>query len=433
MNDKERRLRKEVICLLRLSHSRGDVIKGQYEVLEKIKTGGMSSVYKVLDMKIKTCYACKEMDIVELPGANSPDRDKLLEIFAFEGHAAASLRHPGIPRAFYIEEAAGECPGADKRCYLMFEYINGKDLEEMLAQRSAPFDESELLPWLLQIAGVIAYMHGRNVFHRDIKPDNIIIEDSTAQAFLADFGIADMRGSDFENYLTGSSPANSLKGWGTRGYTPGDGRVREGRARDIYAFGMTAYRLVSGLDPRKPYELLKMKSESPSGINHTISRLLEQFILKATGRTGQFYTDAGQVVDDLKKIPGACGKRLKADAIPLKIACCGRYFNIDEKTVRIDYLREDGGCELEFLKFPPESFMDEVAERHSSEMPFDIVLCSTCSGMLKMLEEKGVLLEKREMDCAGICRNSRKVCQAQHFLKFFKFYINSVLYKAASI
>jgi outer membrane protein assembly factor BamB len=162
-------------------------------------------------------------------------RKNISQIFEREANILATLRHPAIPR-IYDFFTIGE------RSYLVMEYINGKDLDDVLAETSTFFPEETVLGWAIELCDVLHYLHSHKpepIVFRDIKPSNIMISNQN-QIVLVDFGIAKVFQSGQKNTMVG-----------TQGYSPPDQYRGEATPKvDIYALGATMHHLLTMRDPR---------------------------------------------------------------------------------------------------------------------------------------------------------------------------------------
>ena len=154
----------------------GDVLQGRYRIVRLVGQGGFGAVYRAWDMNLKVPVALKE---------NADTGPEAQRQFEREAHLLANLRHANLPR---VSDHFG-VPGQGQ--YLVMDFVEGKSLAALLAERGGPLSEVAVLPWIRQVCDALEYLHSRipPVIHRDIKPDNIIIGPD-GRAMLVDFGIS---------------------------------------------------------------------------------------------------------------------------------------------------------------------------------------------------------------------------------------------------
>ncbi len=313
-----------------LRHRGGDIIKGRYRVLEPLGGGSFGTVYRVLDQAVGVELACKEMHVLDDVRTPNNERATALEWFKREALNLATVRHPHIPAAYFEQEdgAWRVCPqcgldfpdsqfcpdhGApllpvEQRFYLMMDFIDGPTLEEMavnaLGDTGRPLDENTVLRWIEQIGGALRALHRVGIVHRDIKPENIKIRTTDDAAVLLDFGLT-RKAEEAGGY--GTLRQSGTGHMGTPGYAPPDlSELTHPEARsDIYALGMTLYRLLSGRDPQIADELAQMRAHPPRFFNSMISPATEAIITRAiqanrTRRTPQI----DDLLDELKALRG---------------------------------------------------------------------------------------------------------------------------------
>ena len=212
----------------------GDLLLDRYEIQEVVGGGGMGIVYRSRDTNFKAIrfVAVKEM-ISQV--ADPLVRKNIFQIFDREANILATLRHPSIPHIYNYFTV-------DDRAYLILEFINGKDLDQILSETSAFPPEETVLGWAIELCDVIEYLHSHKpepVIFRDIKPTNIMVN-AQNHVMLVDFGIAKIFQSGQKNTMVG-----------TQGYSPPDQYRGEATPQvDIYAMGATLHHLLTLRDPR---------------------------------------------------------------------------------------------------------------------------------------------------------------------------------------
>jgi serine/threonine protein kinase len=207
-------------------------LAGEYSLQRELGRGGMGIVYLARDVQLDRDVAIKVLPthLARLTTAR--------ERFVQEARTAAGLSHPHIVPIHRVGEADGFF-------FFVMSYIEGETLGERL-RTHGPLPPADAARVLREVAWALAYAHGRGIVHRDVKPDNILLEAGTGRAMVTDFGIAHggAQASDATDFgkLMGTahfmSPEQGAK-------KPLDGRS------DIYSLGVVGYLAVSG---RLPFE-----------------------------------------------------------------------------------------------------------------------------------------------------------------------------------
>ena len=209
-------------------------LSGRYRVERLLGRGGMGAVHLARDLQLDRLVAIKE-----LPEefANDP---ALRERFVREVKMAASFSHPNIVPVYAVAEQG-------QSLAFVMGFVEGESLAERV-RRGGPLSAREAVRLLLDVAYALAYAHGRGVVHRDIKPDNIMIERATGRALLMDFGVA--RSIDA---APTARPGMTRVGEvvGTPEYMSPEqatGEEVDGRS-DLYSLGLVAYFGATGKVP----------------------------------------------------------------------------------------------------------------------------------------------------------------------------------------
>lgn len=207
-------------------------LAGEYSLVRELGRGGMGIVYLARDVQLD-----RDVAIKTLPATLAHDR-AVRERFLREARTAAGLSHPHIVPIHRVGEAGGFV-------YFVMTYVDGETLGERLRTRG-PLAPAEATRVLREVAWALAYAHGRGIVHRDVKPDNILLERDTRRAFVTDFGIAHGGNGPLDNTDPGkiSGTAHFMSPEQALG-EPVDGRS------DIYALGVVGYLAVTG---RLPFE-----------------------------------------------------------------------------------------------------------------------------------------------------------------------------------
>ena len=207
----------------------GQLIGERYELEELVGTGGMSSVYRAHDRMLERDVALKV-----LHERFTADGDHV-ERFRREARAVAQLSHPNIVTVIDRGEQ-------DKRQFIVFEYVDGENLKSLL-EREGPLPEAQAIALTHQIARALGFAHGEGLVHRDVKPQNVLLN-GDGQAKVTDFGIA--RSVDVQGGLTQTGTV-----MGTSDYiSPEQARgSRVDAQSDIYSLGAVLYELLTGEVP----------------------------------------------------------------------------------------------------------------------------------------------------------------------------------------
>ncbi|MFF5963940.1 serine/threonine-protein kinase [Streptomyces collinus] len=209
------------------------VIAGRYRLEEKLGRGGMGVVWRATDQLLGRSVAVKELPLDETLSAAQArrQRDRTLR----EARAVAQLSHPHIIVVHDVVED-GERP------YIVMELIEGGSLADRLAQRG-PVDAAEAARIGIALLGALGAAHAAGVLHRDLKPDNVLLETGTDRVVLTDFGIAQVAGAPTltENGAFVGSPE----------YTAPErmSGVRTGPESDLWSLGALLCAALSGESP----------------------------------------------------------------------------------------------------------------------------------------------------------------------------------------
>jgi len=198
-----------------------------YRILDKLGEGGMGVVYKAQDLKLDRLVAMKF-----LPHYLTSDPTEK-ERFAREARAASALNHPNITTIHEIDEFEGQI-------FIVMEYIQGKTLKQIIKEETLPV--REVLDIGIQLCQGLTVAHEKNMVHRDIKSDNIMLTPK-GQVKIMDFGLAELKEA--------SEPTRSGSTAGTAAYmSPEQAQGEEVDQRsDIFSAGVVLYELLTGRLP----------------------------------------------------------------------------------------------------------------------------------------------------------------------------------------
>jgi serine/threonine-protein kinase len=267
----------------------GAVLDGRYRVEVMIATGGMSAVYRGLDLRLDRPVALKIMD------SRYAGDSQFLTRFQREARAVARLKDPGLV-AVYDQGIDGQHP------FLVMELVEGGTLRELLRERG-PMPPHAVAAVLRPVLGGLAVAHRAGLVHRDIKPENVLISDD-GEVKIADFGLVR---AVAEAKITSTSVI-----LGTAAYLSPE-QVSTGDAdprSDVYAVGILAYELLTGETPFTgdsalaiAYQRMDNDVAPPSRMIAGVPAQFDELVAKATAREpADRYVDAQQMGAELDSI-----------------------------------------------------------------------------------------------------------------------------------
>ncbi|WP_166831543.1 protein kinase domain-containing protein [Thalassoroseus pseudoceratinae] len=275
---------------------------GDYEVLEELGRGGMGVVYKAKQLNAGgRLVALKVIRADRFGAQDDPGRKEAVERFRVEANAAARLHHDNLVTVYDVGEVEGQP-------YYAMRHVEGRSLKSLV--QSGPEESQRAAAIIRDVATGVHAAHQHGVLHRDLKPDNVLIEDDTGRALVADFGLAKLA-EERGMTLTGV-------GIGTPQYmSPEQAEDAAGVtvASDVYSLGATLYHLLAGQPPftGELFEVLrKVKEEAPSppsqmhsGRDTEYSKDLDTICLKCLQKEpNQRYPSAAALADDLQRFLG---------------------------------------------------------------------------------------------------------------------------------
>lgn len=264
----------------------GTVLSGRYKLEAKLGSGGMSTVYLARDTTLDRSVAVKVMH------REMSEQADQLERFRQEARAVAKLSHPNVVSVIDAGEDGGHP-------YIVFEYVEGETLKQRI-NRVGALDPQEALAYAIEVARGLTVAHARNMVHRDIKPQNVLI-DSEGRAKLTDFGISRQLEQD------GMTATGRVLG--TTDYVAPEqamGHPVDPRS-DIYSLGVVLYEMLVGqvpfhADSQVGVAMKHVNEELPDVQNRRpeVSAAAALVVERATAKDpAERYQAVGELIDDL--------------------------------------------------------------------------------------------------------------------------------------
>jgi len=261
----------------------------RYQVLEKLGEGGMGRVYKALDLELDRPVALKT---IRAEKGTGPD---VLKRFKQELVLARKITHKNVVRIYDLGEAEGGVK------FFTMELVEGQSLRDLLRDRKT-LPEKEAISFMKQMLSGLAEAHSQGVVHRDLKPQNIMV-DSEGLLRIMDFGIA--RTADTAT-LTGSGEMMGTPDYISPEQVKGETTTAQS---DLYSAGIILYELLTGDVPfkgdtaiAKVVARLQVKPTPPRTLNAQIPPYLERIILKLMEVDPDLrYKTAAEVLEDLER------------------------------------------------------------------------------------------------------------------------------------
>jgi len=301
---------------------------GNYRIDEKLGAGGMGVVYRATDQQLGRTVAIKTLTL------GSAMQREFMARFLREAKAQSKLQHPCVV-AIHQLSLEGDPP------YIVMEYVEGRTLKELISGKPLPVNQ--LCEIAIQVADGLAAAHEKNIVHRDIKSQNIMLT-PRGQVKILDFGLAKIKESAAqpapsiektmvfgEGSMTPEDEAETIQDFKTTAGTimgtasnmsPEQALATEVDARsDIFSFGVTLYEMATGLMPfdtgNPAATLLAILQKDPKpvleispGIPPELARLIHQCLTKDR----VFRPSAADLKEDLKKIQASLSANKLVDS-----------------------------------------------------------------------------------------------------------------------
>jgi len=260
--------------------SKGMVLRGKYEILEKIGAGGMGVVYRVRHLHLEEDVAIKVVS------SQLAEEQGFVDRFRTEAVITRKLRHPNAVRIDDFDTTE------DGQPFIVMEYVRGESLRKLL-HNHGPLPPNRAAGIARQAALALGAAHELGIVHRDIKPENILLlpqADGSDLVKVLDFGIAKVKEGSFD-MGRGHEPTRTGLVLGTPKYVSPEqvkgATAVDGRA-DLYALGVVLYEMLTGRVPFSsdaPFTVLLQHLESPPTpphvLNRAISSAMSRLVLKA--------------------------------------------------------------------------------------------------------------------------------------------------------
>ncbi len=285
-----------------------DLLDGQFQILQKIGSGGMGAVYKAAQP------AMNRMVAVKILHPKLTNRKDLVSRFRREARAMSHLTHPNTVKVFLYGDLD------DGSLYIVMEYLDGKNLNQVV-RKEGPLPIERAIPVLIQVCGALQEAHLQGIIHRDLKPENIFLSNNGGlkdYPKVLDFGLAKVT----EREMRPGSIMLTQEGmvFGTPEFMSPEqaqGKPLDARS-DIYSLAVILYEVLTGklpFDARTPMEYIQMHvtrppipidervpgRRFPDGFDSVMRKALEK-------RPEDRYGSAADFAQALKPYAGMAGK-----------------------------------------------------------------------------------------------------------------------------
>lgn len=270
---------------------------GKYVIERKIGSGGFGITYLAKHSTLEKLYAIKEFFIsgfnvrnshtnhVTLQGIEAKDFNKYRQRFIDEARTLAGLNNEAVVKVLDIFDENGTS-------YMVMPFISGITLQSMV-DRDGPMSYEDAVNYIVQICEALSYIHSKDILHRDVTPDNVIVTPEM-KTVLIDFGSA----RKFTNDKTQRHTAIVKQG-----YAPLEqysANSRKGAYTDLYSLGAVFYYLLTGERPMDATERANSKMKEPIEINPKVPAQINAVIMKAMEMDcSQRYQSADELIEDI--------------------------------------------------------------------------------------------------------------------------------------
>jgi serine/threonine protein kinase len=270
---------------------------GAYELTERIGGGGMAEVYRAKQL---TAFGREVAIKIIRPGFS--EDPSFRERFLREAQAISKLSHPNILPLIEFGEENGTL-------YLVMPLAREGTLRDLLKQRNSPLSLEEAIPLFIQLCDAVQYAHEEGIIHRDIKPQNVLLQRRT-HVLLADFGIARDTAENQHMTTTGA-------GIGTVEYMAPEQAIGQANPRsDIYSLGIVLYQMLTGNVPYSgstPFQVLMKHTNDalpdPRLLNPSLPSEIVHVLQVALAKDPQRRFQSAQAL-------GRAVQQVRPDAVP---------------------------------------------------------------------------------------------------------------------
>jgi serine/threonine protein kinase len=301
----------------------GSVLRDRYLVKAAIAQGGMGRTYVAEDLeRFQELCVLKEFILTD-PSPQVVAKAK--ELFQREASILYQIRHPQIPEFRATFEMGG-------RLFLVQDFVEGKTFRELLNERLSQgkvFNEAEVRQLLWQILPVLAYLHSRQIIHRDISPENLMQRSLDGLPVLIDFGVGKEAATQIRNSHVSGTMVGKL------GYAPSE-QMQTGRAyasSDLYALAVTVIVLLTGREPQDMYDdrHLNWTWQGYTQVSGGFAKILDRML---SNKPAQRFSQAEEVLEALQLLQAAALDqktiavvRAGNNSIPPQTAYVGNNYN----------------------------------------------------------------------------------------------------------
>lgn len=263
-------------------------LNGRYRLDQQLGEGHFGKVYLARDLELHRDVAVKVPSETCFQDASHQDA------YLREARMLAGLDHPHILPIYDV------CKAASGQIYLVSRYVQGPTLRKLIMSQRLSFES--IVALLAPVADALAYAHEKRIIHRDVKPENILVDETSSHPVLADFGLA-VQEQDYRQWprLAGTPAYMSPE------QIRGEGHRLDGRS-DLFSLGVVLYEMLTGEHPFRSrdrhqlfHDIACVHPPAPRSINSNVPPELERMCLKAMSkRVSDRYRSSSEFAGDLR-------------------------------------------------------------------------------------------------------------------------------------